>query len=126
VWARRSAGGTFFQLERVGDIVEGAQPGKQRLAIVLENVAKIDVRKPSSVEQDLPGVGGHEAGNHIDQRALAAAVRAEHRDQFAARDVEIEIVVDDGLVEALGQAANGDVRRLSRLHRRCERCSVRR
>jgi hypothetical protein len=109
VRARRSAGGTFFQLERIGDVVEGMQPGKQRLAIILEHIAEIGVRSLSTVEQDLPGVGGNEARDHVDQRALAAAVRSEHRDQFAARNVEIEIVVDDGLVETFAHAADRHV-----------------
>ena len=102
----------LHQLERIGDIVEGAHPGKQRLAIVLEHVAELDVRERLAVEQDLARIGRNEPGDHVDQRALAAAVGPEHRDQFAARNVEIEVVVDDRLVETLAQAADGDVRRL--------------
>ena len=103
----------LHHLERIGDVVEGAQPGKQRLAVVLKHVAEFDLVEPHAVEQDLAGVGRNEAGDDVDQGAFAAAVRPEHRDQFAARNIEIEIVVDDGLVEALAQAADGDVRPLA-------------
>ena len=56
-------------------------------------------RERLAVEQDLAGVERDQPGDHVDQRALAAAVGPEHRDQFAARDIEIEIVVDDRIVE---------------------------
>ena len=110
------------QLQRIGDVVEGAHPGKQRLAVVLEHVAEFDLPQPHAVEQDLAGVERDQPRDHVDQGALAAAVRPEHRDHLAARNVEIEVVVDDGLAEALAQAPDGDVRplcgRLARLHRR--------
>ena len=98
--------GDLHQLQRIGDVVEGAQPGKQRLAVVLEHVAELDLRQQHAVEQDLAGIDRDQPGDHVDQRALAAAVRPEHRDQLAARNVEVELVVDDGLVEALAQAAD--------------------
>ena len=101
----------LHQLERILDIVDRAQPGKQRFAIVLEYVAELDVAQRLAVEQNFAGIGRNEPGDHVDQRALAAAVRPEHRDELAAWDVEVEPVVDDGVAEALGQAADGDVSR---------------
>jgi hypothetical protein len=92
------------------DVVDRAQPGEQGLAIVLEHIAELDLVERLAVEQDLPGVDRNKPGDHVDQRALAAAVRPEHRDQLAARNVEIEVVVDDGVAEPLGQAADGDMR----------------
>ncbi len=84
----------LHQLERIVDVVERAQPGKQRLAIVLEHVAELDLAQRLAVEQDFAGIDRDQPGDHVDQRALAAAVRPEHRDELAARNVEIEVVVD--------------------------------
>src|SRR5205085_944741 len=83
---------------------------------VLEHVADPDVLDLETVEQDLTAVPRHQPRHQVDQGALAAAVRAEHGYDPAARDVEVEPVVDHHLVEALGQPANGDVRA-----RRCGR-----
>ena len=99
----------LHQLERILDVVDRAQPRKQRLAIILEHVAELDVAQRLAVEQDFAGIGRDEPGDHVDQRALAAAVRAEHRDELAARDIEVEAVVDHSVDEVLGQAADGDV-----------------
>src|SRR5882672_2366459 len=99
------------QLQRISDIVERAQPGEQRLAIILEYVAKPDPADRLAVEQDLAGIDREKPRDHVDQRALAAAVGSEHRDQFAARNIEVEIVVDRRIREALGQAADRDVGR---------------
>jgi hypothetical protein len=100
----------LHHLERIGDVVECPHPGKQRLAVVLEHVAELDLVDGLAIEQDPPGIDRDEPGDHVDERALAAAVGPENRDQLAPRDVEIEIVVDHRLVEALAQAADGDVR----------------
>ena len=99
----------LHQLEWILDVVDRAQPGEQRLAIILEYVAELDVAKGLAVEQDFPGVGGDQAGDHVDQRTLPATVRSEYRYELSARDVEVEAVVDDGVGETLGQAADGDV-----------------
>src|SRR5262249_11469881 len=109
------------QLERILDVVDSAQPGEQRLAIVLEYVAELDVAKGFSVEQDFAAVGRDQAGDHVDQRALAAAVWAEDRHQLPTGDVEVEAVVDDGVGEMLGQAADGDVGGCRRLGSRLVR-----
>ena len=113
VRAFRSRRRHLHHLQRIGNIVEGAHPRKQRLAVVLEHVAELDLRQQHAVEQDLAFVDRNEPGDHVDQRALAAAVRPEHGDQFAARNIEIEVVVDDRLVEPLGQAANRHMRTLA-------------
>ncbi len=101
VRARCSAGSDPHHLERIGDVVERAQPWKQRLAIVLKNITELDLVEQHAVEQDLTGFRRDEAGDDVDQGAFAAAIRPKHRDQLTTRNIEIEIVVDDGLVEAL-------------------------
>ena len=74
--------------------------------------------KPRQVP--LAGVGRQQAAEHADGRGLAAAVGAEEAADRAARHLDVEIV-DDGLVaEALGQALDVGwrARRRSRPHRR--------
>ena len=63
------------QLERILDVLERAQPGEQRLAVVLEHVAELDLAQRLAVEQDFAGIGRDQPGDHVDERALAAAVR---------------------------------------------------
>jgi hypothetical protein len=66
----------------------------------LKHIAELDFRQQHAVEQHLAGVERNQACDHVDQRAFAAAVRPEHRDQLTARDVEVEIVVDHRRIEA--------------------------
>jgi len=110
-------------LERIGDIVESAQPWKHRFAIVLKDVTELDLVQRLAVEQDLAGIGRKQSRDHVDQSALAAAVGAEHRHQPAARNIEIEIIVDRGVGKTLGQPAycdmrSGPLRRIVDLSRR--------
>jgi hypothetical protein len=111
----------LHQLERILDVVDRAQPGKQRLTVVLEDIAELDRPQRLAVEQDLAGVGRNEPGDNVNERALAASVRPEHRNELAARNVEIEPVVDRGRAEALGQSANRDMRRSRRSGGRARR-----
>src|SRR3954447_17669054 len=90
------------------DVVDGAQPGEQRVAVVLEHVGQPGLLDGLAVEQDLTGIDRYQAGYHVDQRALATTVRPEDRDELALRQIEVELVVADGVVERLAQAANGD------------------
>ena len=106
-WSR-SRRDSAHELQRIMDVVDGAQPGKQRVAVVLEHVGQPRLLDGLAVEQDLAGIERHQAGDHVDQRALAATVRPEDRDELALRQIEVELVVDDGVVERLAQAANGD------------------
>src|SRR5262249_25826412 len=101
----------LHQLERILDVVDRAQPRKQRLAIVLEDVAELGLAQRLAAEKNLAGIAGDETGNQVDQRALAATVRAEHRDEFSARDVQVEPIVNDGIIETLAETADGDMRR---------------
>ena len=50
------APGDLHEFERVGDVVAGAQPGKQRLPIVLEHVADAYFADLQAVEQDFAAV----------------------------------------------------------------------
>jgi hypothetical protein len=78
--------------------------------VVLEHVAELEAGERLAVEQDLAGIDREQPRDHVDQGALAAAIGAEHRHQLAARNIEIEIVVDNGVGKPFGEAANGDMR----------------
>jgi hypothetical protein len=79
------------------------------IAVVLEHVADLGLGQALAVEQDLAGVERDQPGDHVDQRALAAAVGAEHGNDLVLRDVEIEVFVQRPAGEVLRQAADGDV-----------------
>jgi hypothetical protein len=59
-------------------------------------------------EQNFAAIGTFHAGDDAQQRRLAAAGRAEQGDQFAGRDVEIDVVERDEIAEALGDIADFD------------------
>ena len=50
-----------------------------------------------------------EAGDHAQRRRLAAARRAEQREELALADPQVEIVDDGHVAEALGHAVEHDV-----------------
>ncbi|MNN49510.1 hypothetical protein D3C81_1640380 [compost metagenome] len=91
-----------LQQERIGDVVDGPHPREHRLAVVLEHVANARVLERLAVEQDLAPVDRNQPRDHVDQRALAAAVGAEHRDDLALRDVQVEVLVQRPAGEVLG------------------------
>jgi len=81
--------------------------------VVLEDeadaaLAHVGVGRVLAVEEDGARVGHLEAGNDAQERRLARARRAEQRDQLASRDVEAEVVADDGGAETLLQMADLD------------------
>ena len=52
-------------------------------------------------KENTSAIGSHEAGNLIDQRRFAGAVRPDHRVQLARHDVKIDIAGDDEAAEIL-------------------------
>src|SRR3989344_2938919 len=93
----------------VGNVVAGRDPGEERVSVVLEDVADLRFRERLAIEQDLASVQRDEAGDHVHQRGLAAAVVAEDGDDLAAGQVEVEVGVEGGAGEGLAQAAHGDM-----------------
>ena len=61
-----------------------------------------------AVDQDAPGIGYLEPGQHAKQRGLAAARAAQKGEQLAARHVEIDAVHRHDRAEAPGQALDPD------------------
>jgi hypothetical protein len=64
-----------------------------------------------AVEQHRTGIGPLEARDDSQQRGFAGARRPEQRDQFARGNVQVQVVADDGLAEALAEVAYLDAHR---------------
>ena len=87
-------------------------------------------RDVDAVEQDAARVRRLEAGKQAEQRGLAAAGRAEQREELVLADVERDRVDRGRAAEALGHAVDGK-QRARRAHgaivprfRRCDRASA--
>ena len=113
-------------LERVLDIVDRALPGKQCIAVVLEYVADHRLRQGLAVEQRFARIHRQQARHHVDHGRLAAAVGPEDRGDLPFGQIEVEVGVQRLPGEALGQAADGDVRIGGRATRRSGRQGFRR
>ncbi len=59
----------------------------------------------ATLEQDLPGGRRHFAGQHLEERGLAGAVRADDAAHLAVIDREVDVAVGGKTAIALGQAA---------------------
>ena len=78
--------------------------GEERVALK-DGVGRALVRRQPgdvvAVDQDLALVRLLEAGDHPQRRRLAAAARAEHREELALGDVEVDVVDGGEVAEAL-------------------------
>src|ERR1035437_8259382 len=87
-------GGSAGQLQCLADICLYRQPGKQR--VPLEPVTDLRVRAARvdrlAVDQNFPAAGGQQRGDHVQDRALAAAGRTEQRDEFSLADGERDAI----------------------------------
>ena len=121
--ARRSRPrGTPSCLQPERDVARDRQMRKQRVALE-HHVDRPPVRRHGgdvvAVEQDAARRRRLEAGEHAQQRGLAAARRPEQREEFAVRDVERKPLDRGQRAEALGRPprsapAAGSVARLVR------------
>ncbi len=92
-------------LEAEGDVVAHGEMRKQR--VVLEHhvdgpLMRQHRRDVAAVEQDAALVRRLETGEHAQQRGLAAAARAQQREELAGPDVEREPVHGAETAERLG------------------------
>jgi hypothetical protein len=109
-------GGPLALHQAEGHVVEHAQVREHR--VVLEHHADralvgAQVADRLALEQDLAGVQWVKAGDRAQQRGLAAAARAEQREECAARDVDADVLQRD--MRAIGLA---DVPELDMAHGR--------
>src|SRR5690606_22756146 len=84
------------------------QPGEQRVLLEHHAAMRIDVAHLAPVDDDAPGAGPLEAGNQVEQRRLAAARCAQHHQELAARNLQIDAVQRLEGSEGLGNALDGD------------------
>ncbi len=93
--ARRPAlGRPAGELERIGDVVGGRAPGQETRFLEDQPDARIGPDDRRSIEQGLAAGRFEQAGDDAQERRLAAAVRADERDDPAARDGQVDAVED--------------------------------
>ena len=107
-----------LQIELAGqaehDVLRGAQHVDELEMLVdhadaeVEGVLRRADHHVPAVDGDRALVGEVNAGEHIHQRGLAAAVLAEQRQDLAAIDVKPDLVVGHDPAEALGDVAHLD------------------
>ena len=96
-----------LDLEAEGDVFEDGHPGEER--VLLEDHRALGAGRSHRLAEgfDRALVGRDEAGDDVEQRRLAAARRPEQADEFARRDVEVDVFqCADGLRELFAHAAD--------------------
>ena len=78
--------------QRKGHILDSGAPGKGRFFLEHHADFRLAAAHLFAVEQDLAIVIGEQAADHVHQRGLAAARRADDRDELALLNVERDIV----------------------------------
>ena len=101
-----------------GDVVEDVLPGQHRVG--LEHVADAvgDAADAGAVDVDGAGGGRLEAGDQRERRGLAAAGRADERDELTVGDVEADVADGGEAAAVLGGEPLGGAAEADR-HRRC-------
>ena len=85
------------QMRKQPDVLEGAGDALERA------LGRARVVHRLALECDLAGVGGQHAGDQIEERGLAGAVRSDQGVDVAGRHLDLEIVERVEAAEALGQ-----------------------
>ena len=83
------------QLERIGDVVRDGPPREEARLLEDEPDPRIRLDDRAAVERDRAALGGEQARGDAQERRLAAAVRADQRDDLAAGHVERQAVEGD-------------------------------
>src|SRR5581483_11160424 len=89
-------------VKAVDDVAAHGEPGKQRIFLEHNAAFGAGPAHASALDQHV-AVGLEEAADDVEQRALAAAGRADDRDEFTRIELEV------GAAERLHAAAAGDV-----------------
>src|SRR5258706_46873 len=79
-----------FQAE--GDVVLHVEPREERMLLEHHHRLRVGPGAPFAVDQALAGRDRLEARAQLEQRALAAAARAEDRDELAGGDLEADVL----------------------------------
>ena len=103
-------------LEPEGDVALHRQVREERVVLEdhpdpppLRRHERRRARQLGPADGDRAGVGALEAGDQPQQRGLAAAGRPQHRDQLAARDLEVDAGDRAHAAEGLDDASDRDV-----------------
>ena len=70
----------------------------------MADASHVEARDVAALEHDATRGGRKLAGQHLEERGLAGAIRADNAAQFAMLDGEVDVAVGDEAAEALGQA----------------------
>ena len=110
------------QLERVGDVGQGVPPRQEARLLEREPDRPIWTRHGPPLDFDRAGVGLEQAADDPEERALAAAVRADDRHDLVGSDLEVETVERDEGRAVGGRERASDARQADR--RRDHRSAV--
>jgi len=103
--------GHLAHLEREGDVAGDVHVRVERIALEHHRDVAIlarQVRDVAATDVDAAGGGCVQAGDHVQQRRLAAARRADQDHELAGRDFEVDVVEDHGVLAVhLADVANG-------------------
>ena len=111
--------GNLLDLERVGDVVEDALVGPDRVVLkddadpprLRREVNLLDgARDERAADEDLPLVGLFEAGDEAEDHGLAAARGAEEREALPVPDGEVEVADDRMAAVGLADPMKPDFR----------------
>ena len=91
---RPALGRPAGELERIGDVVGGRAPRQETRLLEDQPDARIGADDRRSIEEGLAAGRFEQAGDDAQERRLAAAVRADERDDPAARDGQVDAVED--------------------------------
>ena len=107
----------FLDFEAERDVLEHVHVLEQ--GVILEDEADVafadgDVVDTLAADEDVPGRGDFEAGDHAEDGGLAAAAGTEQRHEFAFLDGKADVIDGGGVAEILGDAFQFDAHAASR------------
>ena len=94
-----------MMLSKIDSGSDSRERWKVREMPALIDRSRRGIRDVGAVEGDAPRVGAIDAGDDVEERGLAGAVRADQAEDLVRRDGEIEPVERHHAAEVLGQAA---------------------
>ena len=103
--------GDLLALQPVGHVLRHVEVGEQRVRLEHGVDVPLVGRKAGNVvgaEEDLAGGGLFEPADHPERRGLAAARRAEEREELALFDLEVDVIDRDDVFERLGDPFEAD------------------
>jgi len=91
-----------------GDVVERGHPGEQRVLLEHDAAGRAGLFDLDAIDAYLSARRPHHAADHVEQRRLATARRAEQRNEFSRRDLDVNIL-HRGRCSAVAPELDGNV-----------------